>query len=269
MLMTSFLFRGFNFTTACAMIRSIMKTKTVFPFVLILFTLFFSSCRMEQTIELDRTGGGEFSFYSQNAAFFEQTLEDAALFSGYSGAKELIENEVNNAEINLGQNPEVTDCQFESDKTYINGQVSIRNFFDFFSYYATENNSLIFNDTLTDMTRTISLDLTRETFQNLLPLVPLLNNPAFAAFTPAGTEGLSEKSYLDDLAFSFGPDNLSFFNDYSFELTLKSEQAVHEYTHSRAIKSEQIDKNTIRFSLSLIRLMLMDEELQIKIDLEK
>ena len=106
----------------------------------------------------------------------------------------------------------------------------------------------------------LSVLLSRDTFDQISALFPLIDNPLFASLGPQGNEGTSEDEYLDMTEFMLGFGASEAILASTIELTVKVRGTVTGQNGGTRVGAD-----TVRFAIPLIDVLLLEEPLEYRV----
>jgi hypothetical protein len=219
------------------------------------FAAFGCSIKQEATVKSD--GSGEVSFQFKMMPFFidyivnmSELIEDESV---YEDGKIF---DVEQIQQDFQTKPSVTLKSITSkDIGELKGSFTFSNVADVFQEEEELAEAGIISFTNTGGVKTLKVHLTRNNFEQLYSLFPIMNNPLFESFGPMENEGVTEEEYLDMLEFAFGEDGPQGVKKSEIELDVKVDGAVVSQTGGKQ------RGNTVTFSIPLIDILLLQEPL--------
>lgn len=219
--------------------------------------LFLGSCSITQNIALNPDGSGSVRSSVHLEDFYRMTLEDLTDLGGPGEENKLAPE---NMARELSLNPFFSDVKvLSSGPGDYEGHLNFKDIQELFAITGQHDQTPVVTYESSDETRTLSLRINHENFQNLFSLFPALKDPGFQYFLPE--KDLSPREYKEALVF--------IFEDRAGEGALKKqiEKAVLDLTiHVKGdILKHQggtlVNKRCIRFVLPLLTLLLHKEEI--------
>ena len=227
---------------------------------LLISILLFASCSMKNNVLLEKDGSGELSFEIDLAPYLGEVIEQVQI---------LMDGEIPETEdgffdleaIREGfeSNEDVTLKTLESPH-----ELSLKGSFSFDTVESmlqkmdkdSAGEKMISFSRNGDLSR-MELTLNRETVDSLMKENEAFDNPLVESFGPASTEGMSRSDYLDMMEFAMGEESRLGISESRLTVIVRTEGTISEQTGGTLI-----DKNSVRFDIPLLDLLMLEKELQ-------
>ena len=102
----------------------------------------------------------------------------------------------------------------------------------------------------------LKVTITLDTVRAFLEENPSLNNPLMESFGPLSNEGLTDEDYLEMMEYALGVESRMGIKNSVFSLVIKTEGKIVEQ-----IGGELLGPSTVRFSIPLLSILVLDEPL--------
>ena len=215
---------------------------------------------MKQEIFLEKDGSGTANVEINLKSFVLPTIEDLAEISPDVDPDELLDPD--KIAESMMENPEITNVVATRP---LKNRIKIK--FDFGSvenlFKQTEsdiqNSGLIKIDHIGDKTK-LTLTINKETYRGFSGIIPNMDDPTMAALAPDPDMEISESEYLDMIEFFFDVDGPAGIMDSRFDLIINVDGTIIDQKGGR-----KLGGNRIQFSVPLIRILLLDQNLEYSI----
>jgi hypothetical protein len=221
--------------------------------LIILPALTAGGCMVEQNLTLKSDLSGDWSLKGEAMPFAADAFDDLASLGGFENASALYDEAIVNSRADIAKRQDIN--SYRIDRTGPHSWRADVGFQDIELILGGAEMSGIAEVTRRGSISTLSLRFDRQRAAKLEELVPLMNNPAFSLFNPAGTAGIDEESYITGiLGFTFGEDNIPAIRKSSVGMTVQLPGPVTSVTGGR-----QTGPQTVRFETPLSRLLVPDK----------
>lgn len=212
---------------------------------------------MKNEINLEKDGSGTASVEINLKSFVLPTIEDLAEISPDVDPDEMLNPETIKAQ--MEENPEVRNVRASRP---LKNRIKLS--FDFGSVENlfnqaeddVQNSGLIRIEESGDKMK-LTLTVNKETYRGFSHLIPNMDDPTMAALAPDPDMVVEESEYLDMIEFFFGEDGPAGVMDSSLDMTINVNGTILDQKGGT-----KVDNNTVEFKVPLIRVLLLDTNLE-------
>lgn len=222
----------------------------------ILVSMIFISCTMRNEINLETDGSGTANVEINLKSFVLPTIEDLAEISPDVDPDELLDPD--RIREQLMENPEISNVKvIRPLKNRLNMDFEFGSVEDLFSQTEedVQTSGLIKIQETAEGTK-LTLTVNKETYRGFSHLIPNLDDPTMSALAPDPDMVIEESDYLDMIEFFFGEEGPEGILTSDLEMVINVNGMVLEQKGGA-----KIDNDTVVFSVPLIRVLLLDQNL--------
>lgn len=226
-------------------------------FLIAVLSLF--SCQMEQKISIDVKGQGEMSFSVELEDYLTTVMDQMQALSGpVEPEDEADVFDLEALKTDLNKRPELEVISLEnSSETSWSGALK---FSDVEKALASEDlpsgTETLISFSTSNGVSTLDVNFSLESFEAIMISNPSLDSPLMQAFGPLANEGLTNADYLDMMEFALGPESRMGISNSTLALVINVDGEIIEQ-----FGGELIDNTSVKFSIPLLDILILDEEL--------
>lgn len=223
-----------------------------------IFNMFFG-CQMKQEVRIDRTGRGSLTFSTELEDYLVTVIRQLQEFTGDASqvdSDNLVDVDVVEKEFDQRAGLELVHLSSEDSRRW-GGKIEFSRIDDaFVSENFSENALKIFRFYQGKEESHLRVVITPDTVRAFLEENPSLDNPIVENFGPLANEGLTNEDYLEMMEYALGVESRVGIKNSAFELVIKPEGKIVEQ-----VGGELLDDSTVRFSIPLLSILVLDEPL--------
>lgn len=230
------------------------------PLALGLLLLSAASCTMKQDIYIEETGSGKVVFDIELAGYLTEVIEQLEMVLQSDKplrepGKPFFDTEAITMDFEKRENVDLLELETPTANK-LTGSAGFEDINHLFQDEGSPGSRLIQFETVENRSE-LKVILNRDTVVALLSENPSFDNPLVANFGPAATKGLSETDYLDMMEFALGTESRQGIQESALNLTVHVEGRILEQTGG-----ELLDNSTVRYSVPLLSVLILDNPLE-------
>ncbi len=238
------------------------RNKFTYHLVLLFITLIvifnFQSCTLKQTLNINKDASGDISFELTLAPFFVDVAEQLSeLFPGEgektNSSQSIFDLEKMREDFSKSSGSSLQKLEnpssdilhgtilFDDIRTALNGS-GTNNILDIFSF-TTKNNI-----------NTLSVEINYRTVEQFLLANPSMDSPLMESFGPLANKGLKDEDYLEMMQYALGDESREGIRESYLIMDINVDGKIISQSGGT-----QVDQDTVRFKIPLLRILLLDE----------
>jgi hypothetical protein len=210
-----------------------------------------SSCVVSEDLSIRQDGTYRSSFEFDVEDFFISVLEDFEDFMPEESEQTIMDGAIGDFETALENGGSIGNVALDKiDGNAYEGTFDFSDIQSLFSDLGAGTNQTI----LTKQGDTLRFSLSMDNYDQLVPVIPFLEDENFEAFGPTYNQGMSERDYLEMIGFMLGDEGPGAIEGSVITIRIETPGDIESFENGK-----KISDRTYEFSFPLIDFLLLAE----------